>query len=96
MAEYLLSGKADEDLTEIYTFSYQHFGEARAAAYLMALEERFSILAKQPLLGRQIDQIRKGYFRYEQESHSIFYRQTKTGVTIMRVLHQSMDPNRHL
>ncbi|PIQ97461.1 MAG: hypothetical protein COV67_04065 [Nitrospinae bacterium CG11_big_fil_rev_8_21_14_0_20_56_8] len=65
MADYRLSNKADEDLTEIYTFSYQRFGEAGADAYLLSLEERFLALANQPHLGRKADHIRKGYFRYE-------------------------------
>lgn len=96
MAEYRLSGKADEDLTGIYIFSYRNFGEIRADAYLLALEERFSTLAQRPYLGRRIDMFREGYFRYEHESHSIFYKQTEDGILVMRVLHQSMDAGRHL
>jgi plasmid stabilization system protein ParE len=49
MAEYELSKKADEDLNEIYRFSYRRFGEAAADTYLLALERRFSILAAQPV-----------------------------------------------
>ena len=49
MAEYQLSKKADEDLNDIYFFSYPQFGEARADAYLLALERRFSILAGSPI-----------------------------------------------
>ena len=65
MAEYELSKKADEDLNDIYLFSHRRFGEAMADAYLLALERRFSILAAQPGLGRRIDLVRAGYFRYE-------------------------------
>ena len=96
MAEYELSNKADEDLTEIYLFSYQRFGEARADAYLLAMEERFSTLAEQPFLGRKIDHIRAGYLRYEHASHSIFYTLKENGILVMRVLHQSMDSERRL
>ena len=96
MADYALSNKADEDLTEIYSFSYHRFGEARADAYLIALEECFSLLAEQPLLGRSIDQIRADYLRYEHASHTIFYKRTTDGILVMRVLHQSMDPGSHL
>jgi toxin ParE1/3/4 len=78
MAEYELSNKADDDLNEIYIFSRQRFGKAKADAYLLALEERFSILARQPRLGRRIDHIRPGYLRYEHVSHSIFYRRPRT------------------
>lgn len=91
MPEYQLSGKADEDLGEIYVFSHQRFGEDRADAYLLALEERFSILAGQPSLGRRIDHIRKGYLCWDHESHSIFYKITDVGIIVMRVLHGKRD-----
>jgi len=96
MAEYQLSNKADEDLTGIYLFSYRRFGEARADAYLLALEERFSLLASQPRLGRRVDHVRTGYLRYEHASHSIFYRLTENGIMVMRVLHQSMAVEQHI
>jgi toxin ParE1/3/4 len=96
MADYALTRKAEKDLTEIYIFSYRQFGETKADAYLMALEERFSMLAAQPHLGRRIDHIRAGYLRYEHASHSIFYRTKSSGVVIVRVLHQRMDPKKRL
>jgi len=96
MANYLLSGKADEDLISIYLFTLEEFGETQADAYLYALEERFEILAENPALGRGIAHIREGYRRYEHVSHSIFYRATDGGVLIMRVLHSSMDTDQHL
>ena len=96
MADYELSNKADEDLTEIYTFSYNRFGGLKADAYLLALEECFCMLVEQPLLGRKIDHIRAGYLQYEHTSHSIFYVLKEDGILIQRVLHQSMDSKRHL
>jgi toxin ParE1/3/4 len=96
MAEYELSNKADDDLNEIYIFSRQRFGKAKADAYLLALEERFSILARQPRLGRRIDHIRPGYLRYEHVSHSIFYRLTENGIIVMRVLHRRMAVEQHI
>ena len=91
MPEYRLSGKADEDLGEIYVYSHQRFGEAKADAYLLALEERFFLLADQPSLGRRIDHIREGYLRWDHESHSIFYKTTRDGIIVMRVLHAMRD-----
>ncbi len=96
MADYELSNKADEDLTEIYTFSYNRFGELEADAYLLALDECFCMLVEQPFLGRKIDNIRAGYLQYEHTSHSIFYVLKEGGILIQRVLHQSMDSKRHL
>lgn len=96
MADYLLSVKADEDLTAIYHFSYERFGEAKADAYLIALEECFQHLSENPALGRSIGMIRKNYFRYEHISHSIFYVWKKADILIIRVLHNSMDAKRHV
>jgi len=96
MADYELSNRADEDLSEVYVFSHRRFGESHADAYLQALEERFLMLAEQPHLGRRIDHIHKGYFRFEYASHSIFYKLKKNGIFVVRVLHQSMDPDRHV
>ena len=96
MADYQLSGKAEEDLIGIYTFSYQKFGVAKADAYLLALEERFYSLAERPFLGRSIDHTRQGYRQYEHVSHSIFYTVDDYGITVMRVLHNSMNTDRHL
>ncbi|MGH6898028.1 MAG: type II toxin-antitoxin system RelE/ParE family toxin [Geminicoccaceae bacterium] len=62
----------------------------------MALEERFSILASQPRLGRQIDHIRPGYFCCEHASHSIFDRLTENGIIVMRVLHRRMAVEQHI
>lgn len=96
MADYELSNAADRDLTDIYTYSYRQFGEAVANRYFSELEECFSHLAEFPRLGRSIEHIRPGYFRFEHQSHTVFYVITDFGVSIIRVLHESMDPERHL
>ncbi|WP_454064737.1 type II toxin-antitoxin system RelE/ParE family toxin [Candidatus Nitrospira salsa] len=46
-------------------------------------------------LGRSIDYIRKGYFRFEHENHVIFYQINQDGLSIMVVLHQKMDRKRY-
>ena len=96
MADYRLSNKADEDLTDIYLYTHKTFGAAQADAYLQALEERFVALAEKPTLGRRIDHVRDGYLRFEHGRHAIFYRTAKYGVLIVRVLHARMDVQRHL
>jgi len=96
MADYQLSVKAEHDLTEIYIFSYQNFGEAKADAYLFGLEDAFSHLAENPLLGRKIDHIRIGYFSFEYIGHSVFYVRAEKGIKVIRVLHNSMNIDMHL
>lgn len=96
MADYELSGKADQDLTEIYIYSYNNFGESKADSYFLGLEQSLIKLADKPNLGRKIDYIKQGYFRYEYVSHSIIYKQKEAGILVMRILHGCMDMERHL
>ncbi len=91
MADYRLSGKADDDLNEIYLYSYQRFGESKADDYLLNMERCFIMLANQPRLGRQIDNIRKGYRRLDHGNHAIFYKITDKNIIIMRVLHATRN-----
>ncbi|MEO5327450.1 MAG: type II toxin-antitoxin system RelE/ParE family toxin [Magnetococcus sp. THC-1_WYH] len=85
--EYILSGKADDDLTEIYIHTHRHFGEAQADAYLMGLDACFRNLADQPAMGRRVDDLREGYLRWDYERHAIFYKLQPAGIVVMRVLH---------
>lgn len=96
MASFELSEAADRDLSGIYRYSYRQFGAAQADAYLLSLERCFAQLAAFPQLGRSIAHLRRGYFRFEHASHTIFYVPLADGVRIVRVLHERMDPERHL
>ena len=62
MARVELSQAADRDLNDIYIYSYREFGEAKAEAYLHALEQRFEQLAVFPGLGRSIRPHSAGLF----------------------------------
>ena len=96
MAKFELSQAADVDLNEIYIYSYREFGEAKADAYLLSLEQCFERLAEFPGLGRPIDHIRPGYFRFPHASHTIFFVKGPDQIRIIRVLHQRMDSERHI
>ncbi|MBF0143572.1 MAG: type II toxin-antitoxin system RelE/ParE family toxin [Magnetococcales bacterium] len=85
--DYILSGKADDDLSEIYLHTHRHFGEAQADAYLMGLDACFRNLAGQPGMGRSVNDLREGYLRWDHERHAIFYKLHPDGIVIMRVLH---------
>ncbi len=96
MARFELSQAADNDLNEIYIYSYREFGEAKADAYLQSLEQCFERLAEFPGMGRSIAHIRAGYFRFPHGSHAIFFVKIADGISVVRVLHQRRDPERHL
>ncbi|HDH57950.1 MAG TPA: type II toxin-antitoxin system RelE/ParE family toxin [Bacteroidetes bacterium] len=88
--------KADSDLEEIFDYSVEQFGFARAEQYVYDIEQVFKDLAANPALGRRFDPDVNHYFQYPVESHSVFYAPTDKGVEIFRILHQSMLPTLHL
>lgn len=96
MARYELTQAAERDLDEIYSYSFRQFGEARADAYFVALEDCLVRLAESPRLGRSIDRLRAGYRRFESQSRVIFYRETANGILVVRVLHERMYFDRHM
>jgi plasmid stabilization system protein ParE len=75
MAIYELTEAADADLSEIYTYSYREFGEAKADGYFRSLERCFEQLAEFPGIGRPIEHLRPGYFLFRMRATpSILYR----------------------
>lgn len=96
MSKVEITEAADRDLFEIYVYSHRHHGQAQAERYLHGLDACFRRLAEMPRMGRSVDYIRRGYFRFEHAKHSIFYIILEDGIRVVRVLHARMDPQRHL
>lgn len=88
--------RADKDLEGIYEYSYQEFGEARADQYMRDLDAAFHKLAAEPSAGRDYSHVRPGLMAYRVVSHVVFFERSVDGITILRVLHKSMDYGRHL
>ncbi len=93
---FTLSNDAERDIIDIYLYSLEQFGETQADAYIDALYQRFAQIAAAPTLGRDFGDIHDGVWRLNQQSHAIYYKQDTQGLFVLRVLHQSMDPARHL
>lgn len=95
MANFFLRPKAFEDLEAIWVYSYENWGEYQADNYIYDLETSLQALAMRPEKGRPCEEIRAGYQKYSVGKHIIFYRATKKGIEIVRILHQRMDPDLH-
>lgn len=92
---YRLYPKAVEDLEAIYLYTVREFGIDKAKDYILLLSASFKRLAEEPLLARKCGYIRENLRAFSIRSHIIFFKMTKTGIVIIRVLHQSMDFKRH-
>ncbi|MDR3442733.1 MAG: type II toxin-antitoxin system RelE/ParE family toxin [Legionella sp.] len=93
---YRLYPKAIEELESIYLYSTHEFGIKRTEDYIWALESSFQHLADDPLISRKCDYIRSDLRAFNVGSHIVFFKATHYGIAVIRVLHQSMDFNRHL
>jgi toxin ParE1/3/4 len=96
MNSYVLSRAAEADIEDIAGRSIAQWGFMRAERYLLELHRAFETLADFPHLGRDASHLRCGYFRFEHQGHSVFYRKTEAGVFIVRVLHQRQQPENYL
>ena len=96
MSRLRLTPKARADLDAIWDYTVKQWGTEQAEAYLLSLGETMKLLANQPGLGRNIDDIREGYFKFPAASHIFLYRLQPDAIEIIRILHKSMDVERHL
>jgi toxin ParE1/3/4 len=95
MSQLRLTPKARTDLDAIWEYTVKHWGVEQAEAYLLSLGETMKLLANQPGLGRNIDDIREDYFKFPAASHIFIFRLQQNIVEIVRILHKSMDVERH-
>jgi toxin ParE1/3/4 len=97
MRSYLLTTAARKDVIEIGRFTTAHWGKRQRDKYLKQLDEAFKLLARQPEIGSNANDIRPSYRKYTQGSHTIFYRPgTDSKIVVIRILHNSMDVEQHL
>ncbi|MCK6453216.1 MAG: type II toxin-antitoxin system RelE/ParE family toxin [Alphaproteobacteria bacterium] len=96
MADYVLSRKADDDLTDIYLFSYQTFGEQQADAYFLGLRDCLQALAGNPSQGRSAAHLLPGLLVHRHKRHFVFYMRETGGIFVVRIHHDAMDFGRHI
>jgi len=92
MKTYMVTRKAHADLIAIGRYTAKEWGITRRNNYLKQLDNCFLQLSKNPGIGFACDYIVKGYRKFPQGSHLIFYKKNSKGIIeIIRVLHKSMD-----
>jgi toxin ParE1/3/4 len=97
VSDYALSPAARADLRRIWQYTAQHWSESQAEQYLRRLQHTIERAAAAPRVGKPLDDIRPGYFKLAAGSHTLYYQIAETGIVhVIRVLHQRMDPGRHL
>lgn len=95
MAGYRLTEEAHADLVDIALYTAERWGDKQEGIYIGRLYSRFAALAENPALGKACDDIRPGLRRAREGSHVVFFEGAANAVLIVRVLHQSMLPEKH-
>lgn len=90
MKKYRLSPLADFDLDEIWEFIARNDREM-AANFISELMREFTLLARQPQLGRGREDLSANLRLFPYRRYLIFYIPIDGGIEIVRVLHGARD-----
>ena len=96
MPQFKVSAKAKQDLFDVGIYTQNKFGIKQRRVYLNDIADKFSLLAKKPDIGIDRVNLRNGYYSILIHKHIIFYKKYNYGIRIIRVLHQSMEFDKHL
>ncbi len=95
MPRYEFAESAEEDLREIVTFTLESWGARQATLYIDGLEDLALRIAERPKIGKACEKLSPGLRAMPYESHVLYYLSRKSKITIIRVLHKSMNPRLH-
>jgi len=91
ITNYRIRSLAQSDIESIWLYTLEQWGVEQANTYLEAIIKRFDWLVVNPLLGKNRDDIKKGYYCFPEGMHLVFYVIKDTQIEIIGVPHQSMD-----
>lgn len=86
--------EAVKDLREIGRYTKAEWGIEQARRYRQELELSLEKLALNPQIGRPREEIAHGVRSFKVASHIAFYATQRDGITVVRLLHPSMDIER--
>ena len=96
VTRYRLTPAAQRDLSSIWDYPEERWSTRQADTYVLKMRAAIERIADDRRRGRTCEEIRPGYRRYGIGSHVLFYMESADGVDVIRILHQRMDPTRHL
>jgi toxin ParE1/3/4 len=92
MAAFVLSNKAVEDLSEIWSYSREAWSEHQADTYYHMLLDACRDLADGKVAGKAYPEIQLDVSGFRIGQHIVFYREIDEGeIEIIRILHSRMD-----
>ncbi len=95
MTHYKLSSAAQSDLIEIRRYTLERWGQTQWTTYFSELKQSMELLANNQLLGIEVSELGKNYFRFPVKHHVIYYIQKQNHIVIAAVLGKQMSPAKH-
>ena len=98
----ILSESAKSDLASIAKYTMKKWGMQQKTRYLSLIKKSLLTLQRsesddlQLVMGKYRSDIADGLFSYSIGKHTVYYRKSPQAFTIVRVLHNHMEPDRHL
>ncbi|MBL4622110.1 MAG: type II toxin-antitoxin system RelE/ParE family toxin [Immundisolibacteraceae bacterium] len=96
MPTYKFTEQAQHDLTQIIRYTLETWGKNQASSHIDSLEEFADSVAHNPKITRQYSSIYDDLRCFPYESHVLYLLEAAHGTTIVRVLHEGMNPALHL
>lgn len=88
---YEISKLAQQDLEEIWIYTYENWSLSQADKYYRNIIRQFEKICSNPEIGKSIDYVKKGQRTRAIKSHLIVYKILDDKIWIDRVLHERMD-----
>ena len=92
MTKYFLTNKANEDLDEIWEYTFDEWSEMQADKYYFEILNGCQLIAENQNLGKIYPEIDNNLFGYLINKYIIFYQTiSKFEILVVRILHPKMD-----
>ncbi|OIP99381.1 MAG: hypothetical protein AUK35_07490 [Zetaproteobacteria bacterium CG2_30_46_52] len=91
-----LSKPSEQDLHNIAAYTSRNWGNTQKKIYINKIMNDLEILCQMPSLGYARDELSSGLRAYMIEQHIVYYRESKTQIIVIRILHEKMDSEQHL
>jgi len=96
MPRYEFTDQAELDLDVITEYTLERWGKPQALKYLDGIDALLRQLAITPEVGISCANLFEGLLNFPYVSYSLYYVKQIHGITVIRILHKRMDPDRHL
>jgi toxin ParE1/3/4 len=91
-----LSSEAERDIEGILTYTAKKWGRQQVPIYKDTLDTALQTILRHPGIGHTSSILPIGYRSRPAGSHIVYYRVLENTVRVDRILHERMDPAKHL